>query len=73
MTEQQNEVIMEELLTVNEVAAVLRMTPKGIYSLVSNKKIPYFKVSNRVRFKRDEIMTWLDSQRVPVQAATLDA
>ena len=56
----------EELMTVPEVAAFLRLTPKGVYSLVERRKIPFVKVSNRVRFRRADVISWLEENRVPV-------
>lgn len=58
-----------ELLTVEEVAELLRVTPKGIYAMTSGRRIPFVRVSNRVRFRRDEIERWLDGNRVDVARA----
>ena len=54
----------ERLLTVDDVAALLRLTPKGIYSMVSERRIPFVKVSNRLRFIRDDVLAWLHRNRV---------
>jgi excisionase family DNA binding protein len=53
------------LLTVPEVAALLRLTEKGIYAMVAARRIPFVKVSNRVRFERAEVLRWLAESRVP--------
>ncbi len=53
------------LLTVPEVAALLRLTEKGVYAMVSARRIPFLKVSNRVRFDRAEVLRWLSESRVP--------
>jgi excisionase family DNA binding protein len=53
------------LLTVEELAAWLRLTPKGIYGLVEGRRIPFIKVSNRVRFLYDDVLAWLRENRVP--------
>lgn len=53
------------LLTVREVAALLRLTEAGVYSLVAQRKIPHFKISNRVRFTRSDVVAWLERNRVP--------
>lgn len=55
------------LLTVPEVADLLRLKPKGIYSMVAARKIPFIRVSNRVRFRRDDVVAWLEQNRVPAQ------
>lgn len=54
-----------ELLTVEEVAAFLRLKPRGIYSLVEQRRIPFIKVSNRLRFLRSDVIDWLQKNRVP--------
>lgn len=53
------------LLTVAEVAELLRMTPKGIYALVEARRIPFIKVSNRLRFFHGDVVAWLWGNRVP--------
>ncbi len=53
------------LLTVAEVAEFLRLTPKGVYSLIENRRIPFIKVSNRVRFLESDVISWLRKNRVP--------
>ena len=53
------------LLTVAEVADLLRLTPKGVYSLIENRRIPFIKVSNRVRFFESDVISWLRKNRVP--------
>jgi len=55
----------EALLTVREVAELLRLTPKGIYSLVESRRIPFVRVSNRVRFFQSDVLKWLQENRVP--------
>lgn len=56
---------LEVLLTVDDVAALLGMTRKGVYAMVSSRRIPHFKVSNRVRFSRSDVVAWLHENRVP--------
>lgn len=56
---------LEALLTVDDVAALLRLTVKGVYSLVEGRRIPFVKVSNRVRFLPDDVRSWLQENRVP--------
>ena len=53
-----------ELLTVRDVAALLRFKPSGVYALVAAKRIPYIKISNRVRFDRADVVAWLQRNRV---------
>lgn len=46
------------LLTVAEVAALLRVEVSTIYVWTSKRKIPFRKVGGRLRFDRDEILRW---------------
>lgn len=46
---------LPEILTVEEVAAYLKITERSIYGLLSKKKLPAFKVGGSWRFRRDEI------------------
>jgi excisionase family DNA binding protein len=62
--------LADALLTVPEVAALLRLTRKGIYALVEGRKIPFIKVSNRVRFRRGDVEAWLKAQTVEPLACT---
>jgi len=55
----------DQLLTVYEVAGLLRLTAKGVYSLVESRRIPFIRVSNRVRFVRADLLQWLRENRVP--------
>jgi excisionase family DNA binding protein len=57
-----------DLLTVEELAVWLRLTPKGVYSLVEARRIPFVKVSNRLRFFAGEIQNWLRDSRVPASS-----
>lgn len=54
-----------ELLTVSEVAALLRLTPKGVYALVEGRRIPFIRVSNRLRFVLTDVTRWIQENRVP--------
>ncbi len=56
--------MMNRLLTVEEVAKLLRLSPRGVYNLVEARKIPFIKVSNRVRFKVEHIEEWLVDRTV---------
>ena len=48
------------LLTVLEVAALLKVKPRTIYEMVAQNRIPYRKPpgSNILRFDLDEIIAW---------------
>ncbi|MEI9478806.1 MAG: helix-turn-helix domain-containing protein [Deltaproteobacteria bacterium] len=50
---------MEELLTIKEVAANLKVSPWTIRAWCSQKFIPYFKLRGAVRFREREVELWL--------------
>ncbi len=58
------------LLTVKQVATFLAVSEKMIYGLVERRAIPHYKVSNRVRFDRDELLQWLAENRVPTMESS---
>jgi len=49
----------ETFLTITEVAQYLRVDRYTIYRLVSQKKIPAFRIGNQWRFKRIVLEKWL--------------
>jgi excisionase family DNA binding protein len=49
-------------LTTKEVAQYLRVNPYTVYRLVSQKKIPAYKVGSQWRFKRSVLDHWLKAQ-----------
>ena len=50
---------MEELMTLQEVAAYLKMSSQTIYRLAQQSRIPALKVQSRWRFRRSDIESWL--------------
>lgn len=50
---------MEELITIQDVAAYLKMSPQTIYRMAQQGRIPAIKVQNRWRFRRGDIESWL--------------
>ena len=52
----------DDVLTLKEVAAYLKVTERTIYRMVGDRKIPAFKVGGSWRFKLSEINDWIKSQ-----------
>jgi excisionase family DNA binding protein len=52
----------DEILTIREVAALLKINEKTAYRLVAEGKIPGFKVGGSWRFDRQEIANWIKRQ-----------
>lgn len=51
-----------EILTVEEVAAYLRLQPQTIYKWAQEKRIPAVKLGKEWRFRKSILDRWLDQQ-----------
>src|SRR6266516_2404627 len=51
-----------EILTIEEVAAYLRLTPQTIYRWAQEKRIPAAKLGKEWRFRKSIVDRWLDEQ-----------
>jgi excisionase family DNA binding protein len=51
-----------ETLTVQEVASYLRVSRQTVYTLIREGKIPHFKIGNKVRIKRADLITMTNTQ-----------
>ena len=55
---------MEKLLfDVEQISNYLGIKEKTIYAKVAEDQIPYYRIGNLIRFKKDEIDQWLESCR----------
>ncbi|MPY90588.1 MAG: helix-turn-helix domain-containing protein [Luteitalea sp.] len=54
------------LLTVDEVADLLRTTRRAIYAMVERRQLPgVVRIRRRVLLRADELLHWLDQKRAP--------
>ena len=53
---------LPQFLTVEEVAELLRISPRSVYDWVSQGIIPYRKAGRRTNFLLDEILEWTSEQ-----------
>lgn len=53
----------EDILTIKEVAELLKVADKTIYSMAQRGELPAFKVRGQWRLRRQDIDTWI-SERV---------
>ena len=51
------------ILTIPEVAKLLKLSRSKVYLLVTQKKIPYIRIGRNVRIRQSDLETWLN-QRV---------
>ena len=49
----------ERLLTAKELAELLAVSPKTLYSYVSRNMIPHYKIEANVRFRGKDVAEWL--------------
>ena len=53
----------DQILTLREVAAYLKLAEKTAYKLAAAGKLPGFKVGGSWRFKREDIDRWIEEQK----------
>ena len=54
----------DEILTLKEVAEYLKLAEKTAYRLAADGKLPGFKVGGSWRFKREDVLSWIESQKL---------
>jgi excisionase family DNA binding protein len=60
----------EELLTLSEVAAYLKIAEKTVHRMVQKDEIPCFKVASQWRFQKEQIDQWIRGKmKGPAQSA----
>ena len=52
-----------EILTLKEVAEYLKLAEKTAYRLAADGKLPGFKVGGSWRFKHEDVLSWIESQK----------
>ena len=52
----------DEVLTIKEVAALLKLAEKTVYAMANAGELPAFKIRGQWRIKRTELDKWIDEQ-----------
>lgn len=52
-----------EILTIPEVAKLLKIAEKTVYTMVQKAQLPAFKVRGQWRFKRVDLDEWIERQK----------
>ena len=60
----------QRLLTARDVAKILAISEKTVYSYVSRNMIPYYKIEANVRFRALEVAEWLRHRAGVLKAVT---
>ena len=53
----------DEILTLPEVADLLKVAEKTVYTMAQKAELPAFKVRGQWRFKREDIDLWIEQQK----------
>jgi len=53
-----------ELLTITEVAELLKISATGVRRLQQARRLPFIKVGGSIRFFKRDIIVYLEKQRV---------
>ncbi len=53
----------DEILTLPEVATLLKVAEKTVYTMAQKAEMPAFKVRGQWRFKREDIDAWIEQQK----------
>lgn len=59
------EPMTEEIMTLKEVAAYLKLAEKTAYKLAAEGKLPGFKVGGSWRFKSTDVESWIEEKKHP--------
>jgi excisionase family DNA binding protein len=51
---------MENLLTIRELSKILKINKSTLYQWVNEGKIPYIRMGGIIRFRKNDIVKWLD-------------
>ena len=53
----------DEILTLPEVATLLKVAEKTVYTMAQKAQLPAFKVRGQWRFRRVDLDAWIDTQK----------
>lgn len=59
---------MDELMTIDEASKFLKMSKSFLYTLVSKRKISYFKLGKSVRFRKQDLINLLNKSYHPADS-----
>ena len=57
----------DPILTLPEVAILLKVAEQTVYTMAQTGQIPAFKVRGQWRFKHDDTDRWIDEQKAAVK------
>lgn len=57
----------DSILTLPEVAVLLKVAEKTVYTMAQRGQLPAFKVRGQWRFKRSDLEQWIEDQKAAVK------
>jgi len=57
----------DSILTLPEVAVLLKVAEKTVYTMAQRSQLPAFKVRGQWRFKRSDLEQWIEDQKAAVK------
>jgi excisionase family DNA binding protein len=51
-----------QLITIDEAAAILRISKLTLYKYVSARTVPHVKVGARVLFREEDLSSWIEAR-----------
>ena len=55
---------MDEILTISEVAKILKMSKSQVYLLIQRRQLPHIKLQRNVRVRMSDLERWLQKHIV---------
>lgn len=55
---------VDDFMNIEQVSSFIGLSKQTIYGLTHKQKIPYFKASKRLYFKKSDIVNWITSSKV---------
>lgn len=53
-----------KLLSVNDLMNIFNISKTSAYRIVYGRKIPFYKISRNIRFKEEDIINYLNNNRI---------
>lgn len=54
---------MKEFLTIDELSEYLNLKRSTLYSLVESGELPHYRIGRLIRFRRDDVESWMEGHR----------
>ena len=62
--------LQDDIMTIDQLCAWLQLKKSFVYDLTSSNRIPFIKIGRHLRFRRSDIIGWLDEKtQEPVEIA----